>query len=178
MTRDSRNVPGLIAVDVGGGTQDIFVRLEGETIENCPKLVMPSPTRLVARKIATATAEKKSVFLFGETMGGGVCAGAARDHVAAGFLVYATPDAAKTFHDNPERVKKMGVIVTMEPPGDAVGIRTGDVDAEAIEASLRSFGVEPPSSWAVAVQDHGYSPGASNRETRFRWLSPRVIRGT
>ena len=108
MTIDSKINPGLIAVDVGGGTQDIFVYLEGQSMENCPKMVMPSPTRLVAQRISAATAEKKAVFLFGETMGGGVCGGAAKRHIAAGLPVYATPTAALTFYDNLERVKKTG----------------------------------------------------------------------
>jgi uncharacterized protein (DUF1786 family) len=169
MNADHEKNPGLIAVDVGGGTQDIFVRLEGESMENCPKMVMPSPTRLVAGKIFAAASERKPVFLFGETMGGGVCASAAKKSISEGLAVYATPSAALTFYDNLERVEKMGVVVTDEPPGDAVRIETGDIDVEAITASLRSFGVEPPSRWAVAVQDHGYSPDASNREARFKW---------
>ena len=169
MTTESRNDPGLIAVDIGGGTQDIFVLIEGESIENCPKMVMPSPTRLVANKIFLATSEQRPVFLFGETMGGGVCAGAAKNHIAAGLAVYATPQSALSFYDNFERVEKMGVTVTEEPSEDAVRIRTGDVDADAITAALGSFGVEIPSRWAVAVQDHGFSPDASNREARFKW---------
>jgi uncharacterized protein (DUF1786 family) len=63
----------------------------------------------------------------------------------------------------------MGVTVTEEPSEDAVRIRTGDVDAETIERALGSFGVEMPSRWAVAVQDHGFSPDASNRKARFKW---------
>ena len=68
---------GLIAIDVGGGTQDVFVYVPGQSFENCPKMVMPSPTRVVAEKIARATEGKQPVFLSGEIMGGGSCAGAA-----------------------------------------------------------------------------------------------------
>lgn len=169
MTDEARKESGLIAVDIGGGTQDILVCIKGGSIENCPKMIMPSPTRLVAKKISAATSEKKPVFLFGETMGGGVCAGAAKDHIAAGLPLYATPKAALTFNDNIERLERMGVTVTERPPADATRIRTGDVDTEAIERALGLFGVEIPSQWAVAVQDHGFSPDASNREARFNW---------
>jgi uncharacterized protein (DUF1786 family) len=173
----SHNKPGLIAIDIGGGTQDIFVFLEGESIENCPKMVMPSPTRLVAEKISAATAGRRPVFLFGETMGGGVCAGAAKNHIAAGLALYATPSAALTFTDNVKRLEKMGVTITEHPPADAVRIRTGDVNAEALAVALDSFGVDIPSRWAVAVQDHGYSPDASNREGRFKWFSEFIDSG-
>lgn len=168
MTKPDEN-PGLVAIDVGGGTQDILVYIKGETVENCPKMVMPSPTRLVAQKIARATSEGKPVFLFGETMGGGVCTRAAKDHLAAGLPLYATSRAALTFYDNIEKVQRMGVTLAEEPPADAVRIKMGDVDTEAIAASLGAFGVEAPAHWAVAVQDHGFSPDTSNRETRFKW---------
>lgn len=169
MTGHSSESTGLISIDVGGGTQDIFVYLEGQSIENCPKMVMPSPTRLVARKIRRATSERRPVFLFGETMGGGVCGSAARDHLAAGLPLYATSSAALTFYDDLRRVEQMGVTLADEPPSDAVRIRMGDVDTDAIRAALGGFGVEAPADWAVAVQDHGCSPDTSNRETRFRW---------
>jgi uncharacterized protein (DUF1786 family) len=169
MMNDLRNNSGLVAIDIGGGTQDIFVFLEGESMENCPKMVMPSPTRLVAEKISAATADRRPVFLFGETMGGGVCAGAAKNHIAAGLPLFATPRSALTFNDSLKRLEEMGITVTEDPPADAVCIRTGDVDAEAIAEALGSFGVDMPARWAVAVQDHGYSPDASNREARFAW---------
>ncbi|RJP63965.1 MAG: hypothetical protein C4532_20120 [Candidatus Abyssobacteria bacterium SURF_17] len=159
----------MLAVDIGGGTQDILLYTKGELIENCPKMIMPSPTRLVANKIAQATRGGRAVFLFGETMGGGSCTRAAKQHIAAGLPLYATEQAALTFNDDLKRVETMGVLLTDEPPGSAVPIRTGDVDTEAIASCLRSFDIETPELWAVAVQDHGYSPGRSNREARFDW---------
>lgn len=159
----------LIAIDVGGGTQDILVCLEGHAIENCPKMVMPSPTQLVAREIECATSDRKPVFLHGELMGGGRCAQAAKKHISAGLPLYATTRAALTFHDDLERVRQMGVVLTEETPSGAVPIKMGDMNVEAISLSLGSFGVAVPRRWAVAVQDHGFSPGGSNREARFRW---------
>jgi uncharacterized protein (DUF1786 family) len=159
----------LIAIDVGGGTQDILVYREGQTIENCPKMVMPSPTQLVARQIESATADGKAVFLWGELMGGGVCGRAAKEHISAGLPLYATERAALTFNDDLERVRTMGIVITETAPPEAVSIKTGDIDREGIGVSLKNFGVEVPRHWAVAVQDHGFSPGRSNREARFEW---------
>lgn len=159
----------LIAIDVGGGTQDVLIYIKGQSIENCPKMVMPAPTRIVAGKIAKATADRKPVFLFGEIMGGGSCTRAAREHIEAGLPLYATPQAALTFHDDLKRVREMGVILGDTPPADAVRIRLGDIDKESIESALHGFGLETPGHWAVAVQDHGHSPDTSNREARFGW---------
>jgi len=161
---------GLLAIDVGGGTQDILVYTPGQRIENCPKMIMPSPTRVVAGKIAQATNDSKPVFLFGDIMGGGACTRAVKEHITAGLPLYSTEDAALTFHDDPRRVERMGVVLTDTPPPDAVRIRMGDIDREAIARSLENFALQVPARWAVAVQDHGHSPVTSNRRARFGWF--------
>ena len=61
----------ILAIDVGSGTQDILLYEAGKPMENCVQMVLPSPTRLAAQKIGAATALKKSIFLSGNTMGGG-----------------------------------------------------------------------------------------------------------
>ena len=61
----------LIAIDVGRGTQDILVYEPGRVIENSIKLVLPSPTVIVAERIREATAAGRPVFLEGFLMGGG-----------------------------------------------------------------------------------------------------------
>jgi uncharacterized protein (DUF1786 family) len=160
----------LIAIDVGGGTQDILIYSSGQPIENCPKLVMPSPTHVIAGMIARATAERRAIFLHGEIMGGGSCTKAVKEHIAAGLAVSATPRAALTFHDNVERVEQMGIAIADTSLPGAVSIRLGDVDTEAIGDAVSRFGVRLPDRWAVAVQDHGYSPHGSNREARFAWF--------
>ncbi|GAB4348441.1 MAG: DUF1786 domain-containing protein [Candidatus Abyssubacteria bacterium] len=160
---------GLIAIDVGGGTQDILVYLPNETIENCPQLVMPSPTRIVAKRIAHATSQRRPVFLHGELMGGGSCMRAVKEHIAAGLPVHATPDAALTFNDDIQAVERMGVIIAEQGPPDAVKIKMGDVNTSALVECLEHYEVPIPGHWAVAVQDHGYSPGGSNRLARFAW---------
>jgi uncharacterized protein (DUF1786 family) len=44
----------------------------------------------------------------------------------------------------------------------------GDVDLGALSKALSPFEVVLPRSYAVAVQDHGFSPHGSNRMFRFR----------
>jgi uncharacterized protein (DUF1786 family) len=44
----------------------------------------------------------------------------------------------------------------------------GDVDRDALARSLAPFEVQLPEIYAVAVQDHGFSPDGSNRLFRFK----------
>src|SRR6266852_5401466 len=98
----------ILAVDVGTGTQDIMLFESGKTIENCFKLVMPSPTVIVANRIKRATERGKPILLTGVTMGGGPCHWAARDHALAGNAVAVTPEAGRTFDDDLTMVEQMG----------------------------------------------------------------------
>jgi len=59
----------ILAVDVGTGTQDIFLYDSRLDIENGFKLVMPSPTMIVHHKLREATRRREAVLLTGVTMG-------------------------------------------------------------------------------------------------------------
>src|SRR6266566_8117211 len=90
----------ILAVDIGTGTQDILFFESGKTIENCFKLVMPSPTVIIAERIKRASERGQALLLTGVTMGGGPCHWAARDHARAGHAVAVTAEAGRTFDDD------------------------------------------------------------------------------
>src|SRR5579862_6492274 len=98
----------ILTVDIGTGTQDILLFESGKEIENCFKLVMPSPTVIIAERIKRATALGQRLLLTGVIMGGGPCHWAARDHALAGYAVAVTEEAGRTFDDDLAMVEKMG----------------------------------------------------------------------
>jgi uncharacterized protein (DUF1786 family) len=169
MNSRCKNLPGfpVLAIDVGAGTQDILLYVPEVPPESCVKLVLPSQPVIVARKVARATGDGKDIFLHGNLMGGGKSASAVRRHLKAGLGVYATEPAAKTLYDNLETVKQLGVKIADNSPANAVPIEMRDVDIARIAELLRAFEVEIPECIAVAVQDHGDCPTASNRKFRF-----------
>ncbi|MBN2110315.1 MAG: pyruvate formate lyase-activating protein [Methanosarcinaceae archaeon] len=163
----------ILAIDVGTGTQDILLYDSKKEVENSLMMVMPSPTVIVAKKIRDATSRKKTIFLKGEVMGGGPSVRAIREHIRQGFAVYATGKAALTINDDPDRVREMGIKIVDDAgqevsAGDYEEILMQDVDLGSIGSALSFFGVDMPEKFAVAVQDHGYSPHESNRIYRFR----------
>src|ERR671929_601098 len=101
----------ILTIDVGTGTQDIFLFDSERELENCFKLVLPSPTVVFADRIRAATAERRAIVLDGVTMGGGPSHWATMDHVRAGLPAYATPEAARTFDDDLQAVAEMGIRV-------------------------------------------------------------------
>jgi len=163
-------VPPLLAIDIGAGTQDILLFDPAAEPENCVKLVLPSQTQVVGRRVREATARGAAVHLDGPLMGGGASSDAVLAHIAAGLPLTATPSAAATMHNNPERVRAMGVRIADHAPSGSETVRTGDLDLPALAAALAPFGVDLPATVAVAVQDHGYRPGSGNNEVRFEYL--------
>ncbi len=163
----------FLAIDVGMGTQDILLYDSKKNIENCFKMVLPSQTQIVAQRISKETRAGHDIVLTGETMGGGPSVGAVRRHIEAGLSVYATKRAALTINDNLEKVRNMGVVIVSEEEADelnATRIEMCDVDKPALKKALGLFGISFPNKFAVAVQDHGYSPGVSNRVFRFEYF--------
>jgi uncharacterized protein (DUF1786 family) len=167
----------ILAIDIGQGTQDIFIYDEKKPVENCVQMVLPSPTQIIALKVRQATALKKNIFLFGSTMGGGPSAWAIQRHLKSGLKVYATEPAALTLRDNLEEICKAGLQITRRPPSGVLRIHLRDMDLPSLEKALQPFGVSLPQACAVAVQDHGFSPGGSNRRFRFQYWETFLLQG-
>lgn len=175
----------ILTVDVGTGTQDILLFESGKTIENNFKLVMPSPTVIIAERIKRATELGQPIVLTGVTMGGGPCHWAARDHALAGYPVAVTPEAGRTFDDDLSMVEQMGFEIIDEAEAArraenpaALHIELQDFDARAIITALQAFDVDPRvDALAIAAFDHGAAPpGISDRRFRFNFITGTVQR--
>ena len=172
----------VLTVDIGTGTQDIFLYHSELDIENGFKLVVPSPTMMVYRRLKDATRRGETVVLTGVTMGGGPSHWAARDHVQEGYALYATPEAARSFDDDLEVVQETGIRVIGEDevgslPSDVLQIELKDFDFPTLNKAFAEFGVslDDLDAVGVAVFDHGAAPvGVSDRQFRFDYLAERL----
>ena len=164
----------ILAIDIGAGTEDILLYDdEKRSIENCIKMVLPSPSQVFAAKVRAATCQGNDLFVKGDTIGGGAFSHALRKHVEAGFRVFMTENAAYTVRNNLDQVKEMGIeIVQDSGPENFEGetIVLEEVNIDKLRGLLTFFG-EPFSDIdfvAIAVQDHGVFPdGMSNRLFRI-----------
>lgn len=174
----------ILAVDIGTGTQDILVFDTALQPENCFKLVLPSPTMTIARQVREAAHAGQPLLLRGVTMGGGPSHWAVRDHASAGNEVFATPDAARTFDDDLERVEEMGIRIVSEDEvrgirarhTDLITVEMRDFDYDALAAVLERVGISTQlHGISVAVFDHGAAPpGTSDRQFRLDYLDSRI----
>ena len=172
----------ILTIDVGTGTQDIYLYDSRLDLENGFKLVVPSPTMIVNQRLKTATRRGEAVLLTGVTMGGGPSQWAAEEHVRAGLKTYATPDAARSFNDNLDAIREMGILIVSEDeakslPNSILRVVLRDFDIDAIQVALNQFDVtlKDLSAIAIAVFDHGNAPvDISDRQFRFDYLDERI----
>jgi len=172
----------ILTVDVGTGTQDIYLYDSRLDIENGFKMILPSPTMMVNHRLRQATKKGEAVLLTGFIMGGGPSAWAAEDHAKAGLPIYATPQAARSFNDDLEAVAAMGIKLVSEDeaqalPSSITRLELRDFDFEAIKNTFDRFGVSlnDLAAIAVAVFDHGNAPvNISDRQFRFDYLDARI----
>jgi uncharacterized protein (DUF1786 family) len=159
----------ILAMDIGAGTQDILIYEEGIAIENCIKLVLPSRAAVLAGRVEEFTKERASIRLEGTIMGSGFLKSAVKRHIAAGLRVYATSMAAKTFRDNLDEVRSLGIIIDELPEEEIPLLQLTDIDLEPVHRILAYFGRSLPERCLIAVQDHGECLQGSNRQMRFRF---------
>ncbi len=175
----------ILTVDIGTGTQDIFLYDSNLDIENGFKLVLPSPTMMVHRRLKQALPSRRPILLTGHQMGGGPSAWAIEEVARAGIPVYMTASAATTLNDELDKVEKLGIKIIGEDEVQGLqvaglkveSLELRDFDFELISKTFNDYGVslDDLSAIAVAVFDHGNaSAGVSDRQFRFDYLDERI----
>lgn len=170
----------ILTVDIGTGTQDIFLYDSNLDLENGFKLVLPSPTMMVHRRLKQSLPSRTPILLTGHQMGGGPSAWAIEEYARAGIPVYMTASAATTINDELEKVEALGIKIVGEEEGKKLQVTSyelRDFDFELISKTFKDYGVslDDLSAIAVAVFDHGNAPaGVSDRQFRFDYLDERI----
>lgn len=181
----------ILAVDIGTGTQDIFLYDSNLDLENGFKLILPSPTMMIHRRLKQMLASRTALLLTGHQMGGGPSAWAIEEYARAGNPVYMTASAAATINDELEKVEALGIKIVSEEEseklegksaalsqpkgkkGDVLHLELKDFDYDLISKTFNDYGVtlNDLDAIAVAVFDHGNAPaGISDRQFRFDYL--------
>jgi uncharacterized protein (DUF1786 family) len=172
----------ILTVDIGTGTQDIFLYDSNLDIENGFKLVLPSPTMMVHRRLKQMLPARTPILLKGHQMGGGPSAWAIEEYARAGIPVYMTPSAATTINDELDKVQDLGIKIISDNEAKGLSptvhrLELKDFDFELISRTFRDYGVllNDLAAIAVAVFDHGNAPpGISDRQFRFDYLDERI----
>ncbi|MCQ3937372.1 MAG: hypothetical protein DPW18_10035 [Chloroflexi bacterium] len=172
----------ILSVDIGTGTQDIFLYDSNLDIENGFKLVLPSPTMMVHRRLKQSLRLRTPMLFAGHQMGGGPSAWAIEEYARAGIPVYMTPSAATTINDELDKVEALGIRIVSEDEIEGLKpkverLELKDFDFPLIAKTFADYGVSlnDLSAVAVAVFDHGSAPpGVSDRQFRFDYLDERI----
>jgi uncharacterized protein (DUF1786 family) len=158
----------IMAIDIGAGTQDILLYRTNREAENNPLLVLPSPSAVWAKRIEGI---KGDLLIRGDTIGGGRIGSMLKNHMAKGYRVSMTAEAARSIRDDLDQVRGMGITVVKDSPAGMDGdeLELQEVYIPFIQGIFRTAGEEEGVDCiALAVQDHGSAPpGESDRVFRF-----------
>jgi uncharacterized protein (DUF1786 family) len=166
----------IIALDIGAGTEDVLLFDNDKgSLENCVKMVLPSPSKVFASKVKEATNCSQDIFLTGDVIGGGVLSGAIRSHLHKGLKVFANERAAFTIRNDLDEVRELGIEVipeTQEPKNfEDVVLKLEEINLQKLDNFLKDFNesLSGVDFVAIAVQDHGISKQEmSNRQSRMQ----------
>ncbi|MGL4670213.1 MAG: DUF1786 domain-containing protein [Methanobacteriaceae archaeon] len=184
----------ILAIDIGAGTQDILLYDSDSQLENSIKLVLPSPTRIMAQKIQNSN---NNLFFTGEIMGGGYIKRAIMEHINKGYSVAMDEHAARTIKDDLDKVKSLGINIisnnsynnshNVNNNTDNTNINSNinmddydiiklmDVDLITIMEVIHKFDSEANFDYvAVAVQDHGFDDNMGDRDFRFSKIKEKL----
>ena len=131
----------ILTVDIGTGTQDIFLYDSNLDIENGLKLVLPSPTMMIHRRVKRLLEARTPLLFTGHQMGGGPSAWAIEEAARAGISVYMTPSAATTLNDELDMVEALGIKIISDDevsrlPSSVTHLELRDFDFSAISKTF------------------------------------------
>ncbi|MGL6298528.1 MAG: DUF1786 domain-containing protein [Methanobacteriaceae archaeon] len=170
----------ILAIDIGAGTQDILLYDSEAALENSIKLVLPSPTRIMAQKIRNSD---NGILFTGEIMGGGYIKRAIVEHISKGYNVVMEENAARTIKDDLDKVKSLGIdLIENNENNKAIAdiflhdtIELMDVDLATIMEVIHKFDSDASFDYiAVAVQDHGFDDNMGDRDFRFSKIKEKL----
>ncbi len=183
MQRRRRWIRKILAIDVGAGTEDILLYDEAKNVENCVKMILPTPSIVHAASVGHATKLGKDLFIKGYTIGGGEFANSVIRHLTKGFRVIMTESAAYSIRNDLNEVSQLGIEVWRgeAPPkafsGDVLNITEINLNELDDFLSRKNVHVSDVDVVAIAVQDHGASPrGMSNRRFRMKKMMEQLSR--
>jgi uncharacterized protein (DUF1786 family) len=165
----------ILALDIGAVTEDVLLYDDEKKIENCIKMVLPSPSRIYAEKVRKATNMRRDIFIKGDIIGGGAFSLALINHIKEGLRVLMTEQSSYTVKNNCNLVRELGIeIVKLIDLPESSNIETlciKEVNLMNLSKFLTDFNENlfDVDVVAIAVQDHGlYYTGKSNRKLRIK----------
>jgi len=171
----------ILALDIGSGTEDILLYDDQKELENCIKIVLPSPATVYSKKIKCFTKLRSNLFIKGETIGGGTFSEALKSHLNEGLKVILTKNVAYSIRNKLEEVETQGfqIIEEEKPPADFYGetLEVREININIIQKFLNEFQEDLSNIdiVAIAVQDHGTPTNEiSNRKFRLNQIERKL----
>lgn len=156
----------FLAIDIGGGTQDICYFNSNDIFENSIKLVLPTPSKVIASDISSINDD---LYISGNIIGGGNILSVIKEKISSGKNVFISQSAYATLRDDKDYLKNLDIVIVEDIINPNVIFNEFSYDTIS-KVATDCYGSFKPDKILVAVQDHGYIAGQRDRITRFDFL--------
>jgi len=155
----------ILAIDIGFGTQDILLFDTDKNIENCIKMILPTPSLKFSNYIKNL---ERDIKIAGDTIGGDRVSKLLKKHVQKGYKVEMTESAAMCIRDDIDEVRGLGIDVVEDISKPDIYFK--EFDLAPLKEFLLNYDINlsDVEYIALAVQDHGTAEkGMSDRKFRM-----------
>lgn len=152
MTERNAAMRQALYIDIGPTRQAALFRHADCDFSELPRLVLPSPSVILSRRIVQCTSERRDVFFSGPFVGR-ECVAAVANHVRQGCRVAMDERTALALYAGPENVEGAGVDIIAACPDGYVLLPTEEVDMAFWRGLCRMLALDDPPFVAVSVAE-------------------------
>lgn len=168
---------GVLCIDIHTTLQSVLFRYSGADFTEMPRFALPSPSEILARRVAEATVNRRDIFLAGPAMGREFLPALA-GHLRAGSRVGMEERCALALYKTTEDAAVSGIEILEGCPDGYMFIPTGDVDMAFWRGLCRMLALEEPPVTAVAAMDTGEGQTSGNTGCPgSMWFWQELMRG-
>lgn len=149
-----RPMQPALCIDIHGATQAVLFRQTDCDFAAMPRLVLPSPSVILSRKIGACTAGRRDVYVAGPGAGRG-CLDAIADHIRQGCRVAMERNTASRLYKTAANGAAAGVEILESCPDGYTLLRAEVVDLDFWNRFAATLALEEPPVVAVAALDSG-----------------------
>ncbi|CAK7028638.1 MAG: hypothetical protein DELT_02684 [Desulfovibrio sp.] len=144
----------MLCIDIHTVTQSVLFPRSAQNIADMTRMVLPAPSKVLARRIMDATEKRRDVFLAGPFMGRAFLP-ALFSHLRQGCRAGMNETNALALFGSAQEARNAGVEILAACPDGYAFIPMGDADTAFWQGFCRMLGMNEPGVMLIAVPEPG-----------------------
>ena len=157
MTEQNTTMRSVLCIDIRPARQVVLFRQTGCDFSAMPRLVLPSPSAILSRKIGMCTAERRDIYITGSAVGR-ECLGALAAHIRQGCRAAMDIRSVFKLYKTTENAVAAGMEILESCPDGYAQIHADKIDMDFWSHFTSMIALEKPALVAVTALDNETDP--------------------